>query len=184
MREALPGLRRDGRCLHASSHAPAGSGNPLEFPTHWPHLPPYREALRGAVAQINPSMLHQSMPGCDLCHQMPVPRIPPPLREKHEQRHRNHPHELALRRGAQRGIQRVCAREIIRLGRGGIKADAAWHSVSPSFFTPVAAATLFFQTPGQGFWVTAQCWPASTSCGIRARVSVVAHHAAPDGVHH
>src|SRR6516162_6376943 len=48
------------------------------------------EALRGARTQLDPTMLHQGMPGRDLCDQMPAPRITPPLREQLEQRHRHY----------------------------------------------------------------------------------------------
>src|SRR5215510_3635053 len=88
-------------------------------------FPAYREALHGARAQLDPTMLHQSMPGHDFCYQMLSRCITPPLREKHEQRHRHNPHEFALRRGSQMGIYRVRAREITRLWRRRIEQDAA-----------------------------------------------------------
>jgi hypothetical protein len=97
------------------------------------------------------------------------------LREKHQQRHRHNPHEVALRRGSHMGIHRVRAREITRLWRRRIEEDAAWHKVSPSFFTTVAAAMLLFQTPCPGSWVTARCRPASAPLPlcVRSRVRVM-----------
>src|SRR5215471_18663507 len=109
------------------------------------------EALCGARAQLDPAMLHQGMPGRDLCYQMPSPRITPPLREQLEQRHRHNPYEVALRRGSHRGIHRVRARESTPLGRRCIEEDMAWHRVSPSCCTSVTAALLLLQTPGLGF---------------------------------
>jgi hypothetical protein len=118
------------------------------------------EALRGARAQLDPAMLHQSMPGRDLCDQMPSPCITPPLREQPEQRHRHYPHEVTLRRGSHMGIHRVRAREITHLWRRRIEEDVAWHRVSPACVTPVTAALFLFQTPDAGSWVTAWSKPA------------------------
>ena len=62
MREARQDMLRYGRFLRQGSQCILAVETPWSPPQTGHTLPAYREALRGARAQLDPAMLHQGMP--------------------------------------------------------------------------------------------------------------------------